>query len=77
MGKFKVARAKETEEKIDVELKDLQATLANIEDARPFEDLTVRLTSCSLFAQPLTGLCPGRGRCAGAPAYPGGGREHG
>ena len=36
-----VARAKETEEKIDVELKDLQATLANIEDARPFEDLTV------------------------------------
>jgi len=35
-----VAKAKETTEKIDVELKDLQATLANIEDARPFEDLT-------------------------------------
>ncbi|KAG1753673.1 ATP7, subunit D of the stator stalk of mitochondrial F1F0 ATP synthase [Suillus paluster] len=26
---------------IDVELKELQATLANIEEARPFEDLTV------------------------------------
>ena len=30
-------------DRIDVELKDLQATLANIEEARPFEDLTVRL----------------------------------
>ena len=37
-----VAKAKETECKIDEELKDLQATLANIEEARPFEDLTVR-----------------------------------
>jgi len=36
-----VAKAKETVEKVDIELKDLQATLANIEDARPFEDLTV------------------------------------
>ncbi|KAJ3554798.1 hypothetical protein NM688_g2921 [Phlebia brevispora] len=36
-----VAKAKETADKIDVELKDLQATLANIEEARPFEDLTV------------------------------------
>ncbi|KAA1466030.1 ATP synthase d subunit [Dentipellis sp. KUC8613] len=36
-----VAKAKETEAKIDVELKDLQATLANIEEARPFDDLTV------------------------------------
>jgi len=36
-----VTKAKETVEKVDVELKDLQATLANIEDARPFEDLTV------------------------------------
>ncbi|KAI0662932.1 ATP synthase d subunit [Cubamyces menziesii] len=35
-----VAKAKETTEKIDAELKDLQATLANIEEARPFEDLT-------------------------------------
>jgi len=36
-----VVKAKETVEKVDIELKDLQATLANIEDARPFEDLTV------------------------------------
>ncbi|EAU84942.1 ATP synthase d subunit [Coprinopsis cinerea okayama7 len=35
-----VAKAKETEQKIDVELKELQATLANIEDARPFDQLT-------------------------------------
>jgi len=36
-----IAKAKETEAKIDVELKDLQATLSNIQDARPFEDLTL------------------------------------
>jgi len=36
-----VAKAQETADKIDVELRDLQATLANIEEARPFEDLTV------------------------------------
>ncbi|KAL1741768.1 hypothetical protein HDZ31DRAFT_84607 [Schizophyllum fasciatum] len=36
-----VAKAKETEEKIDVELKELQATLANIEEARSFENLRV------------------------------------
>ncbi|KAK0191304.1 ATP synthase d subunit [Armillaria mellea] len=36
-----VAKAQETEAKIDVELKELQATLANIEEARPFDQLTV------------------------------------
>ncbi|KAJ4501670.1 hypothetical protein C8R41DRAFT_862232 [Lentinula lateritia] len=36
-----VSTAKETEEKIDVELGDLQATQADIEEARPFQDLTV------------------------------------
>ncbi|EGO01569.1 ATP7, subunit D of the stator stalk of mitochondrial F1F0 ATP synthase [Serpula lacrymans var. lacrymans S7.3] len=36
-----VTKAKETAEKIDVELKELQVTLANIEDARAFDDLTV------------------------------------
>ncbi|PFH52550.1 hypothetical protein AMATHDRAFT_74036 [Amanita thiersii Skay4041] len=35
-----VAQAKETEQKIDVELKQLQETLANIEEARPFDQLT-------------------------------------
>ena len=38
---LQVSRAKETETKIDEELKQLQVTLANIEEARPFEDLTV------------------------------------
>ena len=42
---MQIAKAKETEAQIDVELKDLQATLANIQDARPFEDLTVRFLS--------------------------------
>ena len=36
-----VAKAEETSVKIDEELKNLQKTLANIEEARPFEDLTV------------------------------------
>lgn len=36
-----VAKAKETEQKIDVEIKELQATLANIDEARPFDQLTV------------------------------------
>ena len=40
--RMQIAKAKETEAKIDIELKDLQATLSNIQDARPFEDLTVR-----------------------------------
>ena len=40
--RIQIAKAKETEAKIDVELEDLQATLSNIQDARPFEDLTVR-----------------------------------
>ncbi|KAH9958396.1 ATP synthase d subunit [Lactifluus volemus] len=36
-----IAKAKETEAQIDVELNDLQATLSNIQDARSFEDLTI------------------------------------
>ncbi|CAK5262661.1 unnamed protein product [Mycena citricolor] len=35
-----VVSAQAMEEKIDAEVKELQATLANIEEARPFEDLT-------------------------------------
>lgn len=49
---LQVSKAKETEEKIDVELKELQATLANIEQARPFEQLTV--CHSSLFSQAVT-----------------------
>ncbi|CEL57846.1 ATP synthase subunit d, mitochondrial OS=Aspergillus terreus (strain NIH 2624 / FGSC A1156) GN=atp7 PE=3 SV=1 [Rhizoctonia solani AG-1 IB] len=36
-----VAKAEETSVRIDEELGNLQKTLANIEEARPFEDLTV------------------------------------
>jgi hypothetical protein len=43
--------------KIDEELKNLQKTLANIEDARPFEDLTVgdvRMDlCCAMMAEPF------------------------
>ncbi|KAF3802121.1 ATP synthase subunit d [Colletotrichum gloeosporioides] len=36
-----VKNAEATKDKVDLELKDLEKTLANIETARPFEDLTV------------------------------------
>jgi hypothetical protein len=36
-----VKNAEATKEKVDLELKDLDMTLKNIETARPFEDLTV------------------------------------
>merc|ERR1712151_987277 len=36
-----VKSAEETKGKVDAELKDLEATLKNIESARPFEDLAV------------------------------------
>ncbi|TPX13925.1 uncharacterized protein E0L32_005625 [Thyridium curvatum] len=36
-----IRNAEATKEKVDLELKDLEKTLKNIEDARPFEDLTV------------------------------------
>jgi F-type H+-transporting ATPase subunit d len=48
LPRTQVAKAQETERHIEQELKDLQATLANIEDARPFEDLTVRFSLHSL-----------------------------
>ena len=67
-----VAKAKETTEKIDAELKDLQATLANIEEARPFEDLTVSSTRGSSRAQPgiyITSVLPVGGGRQGAPSH--------
>ncbi|KAF8914126.1 ATP synthase d subunit [Gymnopilus junonius] len=36
-----VAKAQETEQKVDAEIKQLQETLQNIEEARPFDQLTV------------------------------------
>lgn len=75
-----MAKAKETEQQIDVELKDLQATLANIEDARPFEDLTVRpLIPISLFhlLTSTYGMATtGRGSWQGASTHPRGRRDH-
>lgn len=44
-----MAKAKETEQKIDVELNELKATLANIEEARAFDELTVRSSISRLF----------------------------
>ena len=61
-----VEKAEQTVAKIDEELKDLQATLANIEEARPFEDLTVRL-SCPYWWDEAHD-CVGRGRRQRAPA---------
>jgi hypothetical protein len=39
-----VAKAENTVQQIDAELKDLNATLANIEQSRPIEHLTVSKT---------------------------------
>lgn len=36
--------AEETKGKVDLELKDLEKTLKNIEEARPFDELTVVCT---------------------------------
>jgi len=36
-----IKNAEETKGRVDLELKDLEKTLKNIEEARPFEDLTV------------------------------------
>ena len=36
-----VKNAEQTKGKVDLELQDLEKTLRNIEEARPFEDLTV------------------------------------
>ena len=41
-----VKAAEETKEVVDRELKDLDKTLRNIEEARPFEDLTVVRADC-------------------------------
>jgi len=43
-----VKSAEETKEVVDRELKDLDKTLRNIEEARPFEDLTVVYTTSSM-----------------------------
>jgi hypothetical protein len=41
-----VKSAEETKGKVDLELKDLEKTLRNIEEARPFDELTVVCSAC-------------------------------
>lgn len=74
---IKVEKAKATAEKIEVELKDLEATLANIESARSFEELTVRALM-SVLASLLTHYLATIGRrCEqGSSPYQGSGGEH-
>jgi len=48
-----VRNAEATREKVDLQLQDLEKTLKNIEDARPFEDLTVvGFFICSAHGRP-------------------------
>lgn len=51
-----VEAAKATVEKISSEEKDLQSTLSNIQDARPFEDLTVcaEVVAEGIFSDPCS-----------------------
>lgn len=58
-----VKNAQATKEKVDLELKDLQATLTNIETARPFDQLTVVCVYLTLFF----------GGCRGCVVWRGGG----
>lgn len=57
-----VKNAEETKDKVNMELRDLEKTLQNIEEARPFEELTVvRITSaqdppCREVQDVLTGV---------------------
>lgn len=45
-----VKSAEETKGRVDGELRELEATLKNIETARPFEDLTVVSIQVTIFA---------------------------
>lgn len=54
-----IKNAEETKGRVDMELKDLEKTLKNIEEARPFEELTVvRICRCGRIGYwiELTGL---------------------
>lgn len=60
-----------------MELKELQATLANIEEARPFEDLTVRLLLVLEYILICLFACLGGGRRQRPPTDTGSSRDHG
>lgn len=52
-----IKNAEETKNKVDLELKDLEATLKNIETARPFDELTVVRTEMELCWFGLGDIC--------------------
>lgn len=66
---MQVEKAQATAAQIDVELKELQATLANIEEARPFEDLTVRLLLLVLEYILILFVCLLRWRTSATPTH--------
>lgn len=49
-----IKNAEDTKGRVDMELKDLEKTLQNIEEARPFEDLTVVCYTKSSKQSPMT-----------------------
>jgi F-type H+-transporting ATPase subunit d len=64
---YKVAKAEEAEVKIESELKTLQQTLADIEEARPFDQLTVRWFP--FLAVSHSDVCADRRCCQSPPPY--------
>ena len=54
-----VQSAEDTKAVVDRELKDLEKTLSNIEEARPFEELTVVCTNSLVFLVEFSNRCLG------------------
>jgi len=56
-----IKNAEETKGRVDLELKDLEKTLKNIEEARPFEDLTVVcIAGLMAHVESANGVCYSR-----------------
>ena len=72
---YKPELVKTEKELEDEELKELQATLANIEEARPFEDLTVGSAPTQRNCPTTDVLSGQRGRRC-SPSYRRGCRDH-
>ena len=70
-----MAEAQETEQKIDEELEKLRLTLANIEDARSFEELTVS-SLCVPSSYPVPNPVLDEGCCTSSSPYSRGRRDH-
>ena len=69
-----MADAQKTEQKIDEELEKLRQTLANIEDARSFDELTV--SSLVLSGYPMPNPVLDEGCCRRSSPYSRGCRDH-